>query len=200
VASGAPGEVATFSAIMKTCLYRAESLDRLATDPPDRSNKTTNMPTDNRISAEITDSVKAEVLTKFQEIKALLPFLINLSPDEKRAMTSIGTERGAMDQTFHSEMAAHPDLVPSFVDPAELAKDRELRRDLLEILQAAREVTETLEDTAYATGSDVLLAYLAFYSNAKQAAKRGVPGSSTLIDNLSRFFPNTRRPQVPQAS
>jgi hypothetical protein len=173
----------------------------LASGQYDQSNKNIIMPSDNRVSAEITDSVKAEVLAKFQEIKALLPFLINLSTDEKRAMTSIGTERGAMDQTFHTEMAAHPDFVPSYVDPAELAKDRELRHDLLEILQAAREVTETLEDTAYAAGSDVLLAYLAFYSNAKQAAKRGVPGASTLIDNLSRFFPNTRRnPSVPQAS
>ena len=151
------------------------------------------MPNDNRLSAEISDTVKAEVLAKFQEIKALLPFLINLSAEEKRAMATISTERGAMDETFHREMTAHPDLVPSYVDSAELARDRELRLDLLEILQAAREVTDTLEDTAHAAGSDVLLAYLAFYSNAKQAAKRGVPGTGTLTDNLARFFPNTRR-------
>jgi len=158
---------------------------------------TTIMPTDNRISAELSDAVKAEVLTKFQEIKALLPFLINLTPEEKRSFATISTERGAMDQTFHTEMAAHPDLVPSYIDATELAKDRELRLDLLEILQSAREVCDTLEDTAHVAGSDVLLAYLAFYANAKQAAKRGVPGASTLIDNLARFFPTGRRAVTP---
>ena len=155
------------------------------------------MSTDNRVSAEITDSVKAEVLAKFQDIKTLLPFLVTLTKDEKKSISTISTERGAMDETFHTEMSAHPDLVPSYVDSAELAKDRELRLDLLEILQAAREVCDAVEDTAHVAGSDILLAYLAFYSNTKQAAKRGVPGTGTLLDNLSRFFPGGRRATTP---
>ncbi len=151
------------------------------------------MSNDNRISAEITDAVKAQVLTKFQEIKDLLPFLINLSAEEKRGIMTISTERGAMDEAFTSEMGAHPDLVPSYVDAAEMARDRELRSDLLEILQRSREIGDALEDTVHLSGSDVLLGYLAFYNNVQQAAKRGVTGAQTLLDNLSRFFPRTRR-------
>lgn len=155
------------------------------------------MSNDNHVSATVTDEIKIQVLAKFQEVMDLLPFLVNLSPAEKRGITTIGTERGAMDETFHAEMNAHPELVPSFVDTAELELDRELRGDLLEILQRAREVCEALEDTSHLAGSDVLLGYLSFYSNAQQAAKRGVPGADTLLANLSRFFPKRGRAATP---
>ena len=154
------------------------------------------MSNDNRITAEITDAVKTQILTKFQEIRDLLPFLINLTPEEKKGIPTISTERGAMDEVFHSEMGAHPELVPSYVDAAELARDRELRGDLLEILQRSREVCDALEDTAHVTGGDVLLGYLSFYSNVQQAAKRGAAGANTLLENLSRFFPRSRRSVV----
>ncbi len=154
------------------------------------------MPNDNRISHEITDAVKIQILTKFQEIKDLMPFLINLTPEEKQGIPTISTERGAMDEVFHTEMGAHPELVPSYVDSAEMAHDRELRGDLLEILQRSREVCDSLQDTAHVAGSDVLLGYLSFYSNVQQAAKRGAAGANTLLDNLSRFFPRSRRAAV----
>ncbi len=150
------------------------------------------MPNNNRVSATIADDVKAQVLAKFQEIRDLLPFLIQLNNEEKKGITTIGTERGAMDETFNTEMLAHPDLVPTYVDIAELARDRELRSDLLEILQRSREVGEAVEDTLHVAGSDVLLAYLSFYNNVKQAADRGVPGTDTLVENLSRFFPKRK--------
>ena len=148
------------------------------------------MSTDNLISNEIAAETKTQVLAKFQEIMDLLPFLHNLGKDEKKGIATIGTEREAMDATFHTEMAAHPELVPSYVDQAELARDRQLRADLLELVQRAEEVRDALEDTAHMAGSDVLMAYLSFYSSAKQAAKRGVTGAVTLYANLSRFFPS----------
>ena len=83
--------------------------------------------------------------------------------------------------------------MPSYVDTAEMARDRELRSDLLEILQRSRELCDALEDTAHVAGSDVLLGYLSFYNSVQQAAKRGVAGSKTLLDNLVRFFPRSRR-------
>ena len=155
------------------------------------------MSNDKRISEEITDETKTLVLAKFQEIRELLPFLINLSPGEKSGIPTISTERGAMDAVFHSEMGAHPELVPGYVEMAEMARDRELRGDLLEILQRSREICDALEDTAHVAGSDVLLGYLSFYNSVQQAAKRGVAGATTLLDNLARFFPRSRRAAAP---
>lgn len=131
---------------------------------------------------------------------ALLPFLVKLANDEKKGITTIGTEREAMDETFGREMAAHPELVESFVDHAELERDHALRADLQEILQALREFCEALDDTTHVAGSDVLLAYLAFYASVKQALERGVAGTDTLEENLDRFFPKrAKNVNPPQA-
>lgn len=41
----------------------------------------------------------------------------------------------------------------------------------------------------HTAGVDTYLACLSFYNNVQQTAKRNVPGSNTVLDNLKRFFP-----------
>ncbi len=144
---------------------------------------------DNRISAELTSANKNTILTKLDEITALLPFLLNLTTEEKSSLPKMSTIRSGMDEAFALEMAAHPELVPGFVDLAEVNKDRALRSALREIFQQLGPLCEGVDDTQTAAGVDTYMAYLSFYSNVKQAAKRNVPGANTILDNLKRFFP-----------
>jgi hypothetical protein len=130
-----------------------------------------------------------DIMAAFATIKAKLPFLINLSMEEKRRMPNIGTERGGMVDTFTIEMGLHPDLIPTYVDMPELAIDSALFTQLDTIKACANELCEGINDTHQAVGSDMYLAYLSFYNNVKQAAKRNVPGANTVLDNLKRFFP-----------
>ena len=152
---------------------------------------------DNMISATLSAADKAAILTKINEIKALLPFLINLTVEEKSSLPKMSTFRDGMDAAFAAEMAAHPELVPSFVDTAELAKDRTLRSDLRDIYAELNPLTEGVDDTMTATGVDTYLGYLSTYNNVKQAAKRNVPGANSMNDNLKRFFPRGRRSSAP---
>jgi len=151
------------------------------------------MSTDNRISAEINPKVKQEILAKIGEIEALLPFLISLTPEDRRKIPHIATERGAMDDAFARQMATYPDLVPNFVDTAELARDRVLRSDLLDVLARVDALQEKLQDTVQAVGSDIYQAFLAFYANVQQAAKRGLTSAGTILNDLKRFFPRSGR-------
>lgn len=144
---------------------------------------------DNRISAILSAADKTAILNKLTEIEALLPFLINLTAEEKSSLPKMSTIRDGMDEAFSQEMAAHPEMVPAYTDMAELALDRALRTALRDLLQQASALCEGIEDTMTAAGVDTYLAYLSFYNNVKQAAKRNVPGANTVLDNLKRFFP-----------
>jgi hypothetical protein len=84
--------------------------------------------------------------------------------------------------------------VPSFLDTAELALDRKLIEDLLPCLRELAPICEGLEDTVSLAYTDVYVADLAFHANVKQAAKRGVPGTDTIYDDLKERFPG--RPRV----
>ena len=158
------------------------------------------MADDNRISAEITAAVKAQVLQKITEIFNLLTMLINLTADQRRSIPNIRTQRAGMVPTFLQEMNAHHDLVPSYVSMTELAKDKQLFSDLEEIAARVFELFEALTDTSQAAASDMYLAFLAFYNNVKEAARRGVVGADAILAALRVFFargPQTTTPTTP---
>jgi hypothetical protein len=155
------------------------------------------MTNDNKVSAAISAQDMTDILAAFATIKAKLPFLINLSPEEKRRMPNISTERGGMVETFINEMSLHADLIPTFVDMTELAKDEALLTQLETIRSCANELCEGINDTHQAVGSDMYLAYLSFYNNVKQAAKRAVVGADAIYQNLRRFFQRGGSPPPP---
>jgi hypothetical protein len=160
------------------------------------------MPDDNKISAVVSAEAKQQILTKIDEIFQLLPFLVNLTPDDKRGMATIGTERLGMDVAYSAQMFAHPELVPSYVDMAELGKDRALFLVLAELSGRVKELLESLTDTSHVTGSDLYMAYMTFYANVQQAERRNVPGATAILQDLQRFIPRGRRrqPESPPAS
>ena len=82
----------------------------------------------------------------------------------------------------------HRGTVGAFVDMPELAKDAALLTQLETIRSCANELCEGINDTHQAVDSDMYLAYLSFYINVKQAAKRAVVGADSVYANLRRFF------------
>lgn len=146
------------------------------------------MPNDNRVSATIAPADKTAFLGHVTDATALLPFLINLTPAERRRLPGIGVERAGMLDDFSMAMAAHPTLVPSYVNMTEVNKDLTLVRDLMPLLDAATELCEKLDDTMKATSSDLFVAFTAFYANVKEARRRNVPGSDAIYAQLAPYF------------
>ena len=146
------------------------------------------MSNDNRISASLSAQDMTDLLAAFATIKAKLPFLINLTPVDRRRLPNIKAERGGMVDVFTTEMDLHPELVPTFVDRPELAADQALFTQLGTLAACATEICEGINDTQQAVASDMYLAYLSFYNNVKQAAKRSVVGADAIYQTLRVFF------------
>jgi hypothetical protein len=155
------------------------------------------MPDDNRISATLTDANKTTILQKISEIRALLPFLINLTPDERQTLPKLGDKTLAFDEKSASYMEAHPKLVPGFVEIAELEKDRALRNPLNDIARELDSLTSAVDDTATLVGHEIYMAELAFYQNVRQAAKRGASGAQAIYDDLKDRFPGSGATPAP---
>lgn len=153
------------------------------------------MPADNRISAELAAAAKTQILTKIDEIHALLPFLVNLTEQESRSLPTIGAERTGMVEAFSLQINAHPEFVPSYVDVAEMARDRALRVDLLEVYAAVGGLHKGLRDTLQVVGSDLYTNFLSFYSSVQRA----VSGAGAVLEDLRRFMPRGR-PATPAAA
>ena len=154
------------------------------------------MAIDNQISVEITVAQKAAIVAAVGALKtALQPFLINLTVQQRQALPKIGDATLAFHEKCVAYRASRPDLIPSFTDMAELAKDLKLVADLKPCLTEIAPLCEGLEDTISLAFTDAYLADLSFYANVKAAAKRGVPGTDTIYNDLKQRFPG--RPPTP---
>ena len=156
------------------------------------------MASDNRISIDITAAQKAAIVSAVGALKAAVAgVIINLNKDERQSLPKIADKTLAFDEKCKAYMTSRPELVPGFIDAAELAKDRKLIDDLLPCLRELAPICEGLEDTVSLAYTDVYVADLAFHANVKQAAKRVVPGSDTIYDDLKTRFPGRPKAEPP---
>ena len=156
------------------------------------------MPNDNRISAVLAPADKTTILQKITDIRALLPFLLNLTVQERKELFKLGDKGLGFDEKCKTYMANNATLVPSYVTVAEVEKDRVLRTAMLDILRELASLQEAVDDTVLTLGSEILMADLSFYQSVRQAARRGTPtGIDVIYNDLQERFPGTRKPATP---
>jgi hypothetical protein len=155
------------------------------------------MPNDNRISAVLAPADKTTALQKITDIRALLPFLLNLTVQERKELFKLGDKGLGFDAKCQTYMTNNSTLVPSYVTVAEVDKDRTLRLALLDIQREIASLLEAVDDTVMTLGSEILMADLSFYANVRQAAKRGVAGIDVIFNDLQERFPGTRKTTTP---
>src|SRR5215207_3256656 len=125
----------------------------------------------NRISATLGEAERQAVLDAVQTIRTKLPFLIDLTPEERRALPRMGDSgRGFVAKAL--EVAEqNPDILPRSFDVAEMRKDLELLDALLPVVTAFGQVNELLDDTYTAVGSEVYASALLVYQYVRAAGK-----------------------------
>jgi len=143
----------------------------------------------NNLSSSLGTGDYNQIINRINAIKAALPFLINLTPDERRR----GLRQGDKSMAFVSKAleyaSAHPNLVPPYLNVGEFQKDHDLREQLLHILREMNSLVEAIDDTVLALGREEFEQALIFYNSVKQAAKGNVPGTGSIYEDLAERFP-----------
>lgn len=140
------------------------------------------------LSVSISANALATIKQKIADINALLPFLINLTEEERQTLPKMGDKTLSFVQKALQYAQANPSLVPPYVNITELKKDLQLSEDLTSVLQPITQLQEALDDTTMAAGSESYIAALAFYGSVKQAAKLNVPGTQAIYNDLKSRF------------
>ncbi|HZH33472.1 MAG TPA: hypothetical protein VEX64_01460 [Pyrinomonadaceae bacterium] len=141
---------------------------------------------ENRIAADLTDDVVTEVLKKIDEIRSLLPFLIDLTPEERQELPKMGERNRAFTERA-LELAREDDsyLPRSFVT-SEMEQYVNLASGLRRVETALTRLGEQVSDTLLATGSEAYSSALVVYGAAKRDGRGAALDS--LVDALGRRF------------
>jgi hypothetical protein len=126
----------------------------------------------NKISAVFTVDEKKALLSKINDVKAQMPFLISLKMEERKKLRKMGPKSVAYVQQCVAGCKAFPDEMKKNFDGAELEKDFDLISNLLDIQVACQALLELLNDTMMAGGIDAMEASDEVYDSLKSSGKK----------------------------
>ena len=132
--------------------------------------------------------------TDIQEIKAALatieeklPFLINLTAEERRKLYKMGDKSLAFVNNSLTAAQSNPDILPASFDLDEFQRDYQLAVSLTDISYRIQQLTEKVDDTRMAVSSEAMSSSLTVYNYVKTAAKIA-PGLKIIAEQLGERF------------
>ncbi|NEP36282.1 hypothetical protein [Moorena sp. SIO3B2] len=147
------------------------------------------------ITGTLSERDVEEIKTALQTIEEKLPFLINLTAEERRRLFKMGSKSLSFVNNSLSAAQSNPKILPASFDLDEFARDYELAVALTDVLFQLRQLTEKVDDTLMAVSSEAMNSGLQVYDYIKTAAKR-TPGLKTIAESLGKRFKVTRNKSV----
>lgn len=152
---------------------------------------------DNRVSATLSDADRQAVLAAIQTIRQKLPFLIDLSPEERHRLPKMGDKSRAFVGQALTVAAQNEDVLPRSFDVEEFRRDVELLEALQPVAAALAQLYELVDDTLLEVSSEAYASALAVYGYARAAGK-GSALDGLLEGMAQRFARKTRPPKETQ--
>lgn len=112
------------------------------------------------ISADLSTEDLSDIKAALATIQQKLPFLINLTADERRRIYKMGDKSLAFVSNSLTAAQNNPEILPASFDTAELARDYQLATALSELHLNLRQITEQVDDTLLAVGSEAMTSSL----------------------------------------
>jgi hypothetical protein len=148
------------------------------------------------ISASLTQSDRDEVLLAVATIKSKLSFLIDLSAEERKTKAKMGDKSRAFVTRALEVATQNPDFLPRSFDLEEMRKDVQLFEAMYPIVVALTQLSELVDDTALAVGSEAYTAALQVYNYAKASGQGS--GLDAVVSEMGQRF--ARKPRKAKAS
>nr|VFK51914.1 MAG: hypothetical protein BECKTC1821D_GA0114238_11462 [Candidatus Kentron sp. TC] len=143
---------------------------------------------DASLSPEDIEAIKVA----FQTILEKLPFLVNLTPKERRSLFKTGVDSVSFIENALNAAQDHPDILPATFKTEELKSDVDLFSVLTDIGTIAASVASEIDDTRLAVGSEAMEKGTQVYNYVKTAAKT-TPGLKPVADQLGQRFKKAGR-------
>lgn len=154
------------------------------------------MPEQNLISFELPADKVQDIIKKIKDIRDEMNFLVKLTPEEKRELLKLGDRLEPFVEKAISVLDMHPQIMSSLFNEEEFRKDYSLFKTLLPILNELKSLTEAVEDTVFASGSDALTAALEVYA-AVQLNRDKIAGMDTIHQEMKGFFNKSKKKNPP---
>lgn len=127
----------------------------------------------NKVSAVLTEQAITNIQTAVATIRQNLPFLVHLTPKERKELVRLPASRVGVLQQSLTFAAQQPQAMSVGFSAAEFAKDGALYGPYMGVFAQIAQLYEDCDDTAVALGADLASAMLDVYAIAKANNRDG---------------------------
>lgn len=143
----------------------------------------------NQFKAEIPAKTLQEVQQHLDAIKAALaPYLISLTPDERKTMLRMADGTVAFVTKATEYATSTPAFVPDFVELDDFKQDVAGMASLAPLRQQLEQLALDTDSTIMVAGSEAYGQALTVYGNIKFMAKNKQPGAQAAYEDLKVRF------------
>jgi hypothetical protein len=146
---------------------------------------------DNRISATLSPADQQAVRAAVNTIREKLSFLVDLTPEERRTLLKMGDKSRSFVTQALTVGEQNEDILPRSFDVAEMRKDVDLLAALEPVMASLSQLSELVEDTYMAVGSEAYISALLVYQFARAAGKGAALDGA--LDALGQRFARKSR-------
>lgn len=132
----------------------------------------------------------------FATILNKLPFLVNLTPAERKSTFKIGPDSLSFVQNALTAALSNPAILPASFSTAEFKNDVDLFGLLTEFFTLAASITSQIDDTRVAVSGEAMQQASQVYNYVKTASKV-TPGLKPVAEQLSGRFKRAGKPKTP---
>lgn len=148
------------------------------------------------LSISITPADKAAILTKIGEIKALMPFLINLTPQERKRLRKKGTKRTGYVNDVYQAVQNNQTVIPATFNVAAYKQDKFAGDDLTDIDDQLIPLFEGISDTLLLLGVELMKQSDSGYDYLKRAAKDNA-SIQAIVEQIAKAFAGQGKKKTP---
>jgi len=152
----------------------------------------------NTVSAALSDTDKQTILANLDAINLLLPFLTNLSEKDRKRLRKMGKNSVEYVLDCLTGAKAFPQFLAGDFEVKEFEKDAGLTVTLFDLQVKVDALSEALNDTIMAAGSDAMVAADEVYDALKKASKRDA-NVKVLVDKMAKRFAGQGKKPKPTA-
>ena len=146
------------------------------------------------INATLSTGDIAAVKESFAAILQRLPFLVNLTPNERKSTFKAGPDSVSFITNALTAALANPTILPVSFSTQAFQNDVELFTVLTELGTLAASVASQIDDTRVAVGAEAMQQATQVYSYVKTAAKT-TPGLKPVAEQLGERFQRASHPK-----
>jgi methionine synthase I (cobalamin-dependent) len=148
------------------------------------------------IDVTLSDADVQAVKDAFATVKQKLPFMINLTVDERRSTVKTGPDSLSFVENALTASQANPTIFPASFGTQAFKNDVDLFATLTELNILAASIASQIDDTRMAVGGEAMQGAIQVYNYVKAAAKT-TPGLKPVADQLGERFARASKQKEP---